>query len=288
MRSTRRPRRRPLPTGLSEEENLPAAPPPPAEQTRRAELGDLFCLPKVQMSKTDRQTDKSTWWSLTAFNSEILIVEDKSQWPDFVKSVHGGREECPTSNKEHFQGAVQCHRQVRMSQLKKWLPTAHWEIPRSVEALKRYVMKTETATGEKVVRESEQKYYKMHDLLYKLGDMYTLCRDEIHKLEDAELKDLDNKIYWYCVAEICRVDPELISSYSIPAVKTAWINTKSVWLEPRPLVLQALATRDSPVSDVSGIITDILNGSEHQNIISPISTNTDARSSFNSSPRSEA
>jgi len=96
-------------------------------------------------------SDKATWWSVTAFGDEILLLEDPSRFPSWVAKVYGGREECPDTKSIHFQGALQLHTQQRLSKLKSWLPTAHFEIARKVEALKKYAMKSETAVSEKKI-----------------------------------------------------------------------------------------------------------------------------------------
>lgn len=64
------------------------------------------------MPQTDRQTDKATWWSVTAWPEEArAVLLDNTKWPAFVKYVHGGLEKAPDpaegSDGIHFQGAVQ-------------------------------------------------------------------------------------------------------------------------------------------------------------------------------------
>lgn len=96
---------------------------------------------------------RSTWWSITVFDVQEIEMCQKSQmFPLWCRSVHGGVEKCPDTGRLHFQGAIQAHRQVRFTQVKQWLPTAHIEAARDIAALKKYVMKSETAVGEKTVR----------------------------------------------------------------------------------------------------------------------------------------
>lgn len=121
---------------------------------------------------TDRQT-RSTWWSVTAFNEEIALLEDTDHLPPFVKKIYGGREECPKTNKLHFQGALQCNVQVRMSQIKSWLKTAHLEPARDKECLKQYAMKDNTAVGEKTVTVNPNPYYPAHEILQLIADQLT-------------------------------------------------------------------------------------------------------------------
>ena len=75
-------------------------------------------------------------------------MENWNRYPAFVRTVHGGREQCSKTNRLHFQGAVQCKEKQRFSALKRWLPTAHLEPARDVKALKAYAMKADTAVGE--------------------------------------------------------------------------------------------------------------------------------------------
>lgn len=103
---------------------------------------------------TDGRT-RAGCWSVTAFDAEIDMVQDQSNWPSFVSSVAGGKEKCPKTDKIHFQGCVVLNTTQRLGAMKKWLPKAHWEPARSKEALKKYAMKTETSVGEKKVLGSD-------------------------------------------------------------------------------------------------------------------------------------
>lgn len=186
------------------------------------------------MVQTDRQTDKATWWSITAFNSEIERMEDPKTYPPFVLKVYGGRETCPTSGTVHFQGAVQCRSQQRLSAFKKWLPTAHLEAARSDEALKKYAMKQETAVGDKVVRQSPRVYMSMADALTVIGG---LCLDFTPN-PDTWKQDVKDA-YWNAVRQHLRQDKhDDISLFSQPQMIAAWSNTWQVWIE-RAIVLQA-------------------------------------------------
>lgn len=210
----------------------------------------IFCLCYRYMSKTDRQTDKSTWWIATAWNDGILKLEDVNTYPKYVTKVYGGREECPSTGKEHFQGAIQCVSQVRMSALLKWLPGAecHWEAARSAEAIRKYCMKSETATGEKTIRDQPNKYYAMHDILIKMAvERYKAIEDGTFKDESddwIEKKNPDDSEYWFLAKRILRQEPHLITSFSDSRYKTAWIMAKEVWCE------QALSITE-PVEKIS-------------------------------------
>lgn len=94
---------------------------------------------------------RSTYWAVTAYNAEIEILEKRIEVPAYIAQIVGGIERCPSTGKLHFQGMLQCKHQIRMSKLKKWLPTANLSVCRDKNALKKYVMKSETAVGEKTV-----------------------------------------------------------------------------------------------------------------------------------------
>jgi len=72
--------------------------------------------------QTDRQDDvfKATHW-----NSGIFDVNDNwnqlEKLPDFVKKIYKQQEICPTTGRLHYQTHVQCHRQVRRTQLSEWI-----------------------------------------------------------------------------------------------------------------------------------------------------------------------
>jgi len=171
-------------------------------------------------------TSRATWWSLTAFNNEIEIIEDKATWPSFIKTIYGGRETCPNTEKLHFQGAIQCHTQVRMSQLKQWLPKAHLEQARNSEMLKKYAMKTETAAGEKAIRESVKIFY----------DAQSICQLLAEQVIDQTDRQTDN--FWARVRKILAKSPELTSQLMNPSLRNFYINTASVWETSASIVLQ--------------------------------------------------
>lgn len=165
---------------------------------------------------TDRQT-KSTWWSVTAFNNEIALLEDSERMPPFVKKVFGGREECPKTKTLHFQGALQCNQQVRMSQIKSWLKTAHLEPARDKECLKKYAMKAETAVGEKTVTVNANPYYPAHEILQLIGDQLTL----------AELSE-DNCFY-LAVNRLLKKNKILAGQLMNPSLKKFFLETRYSW-----------------------------------------------------------
>jgi len=163
---------------------------------------------------------KSTWWSVTAFGSEIALCE--GTLPEFVKEIHGGRETCPKTGELHFQGAIRCFQQVRMSCIKSWLKKAHLEPAKSVEALKKYVMKEETSAGEKVIRENPVPHYTAHDICLKLA-------------QTSRQTDLG---FWPRAKILLRLTPGLAGQLMNPSLRGFFEKTQEVWLEQAAIVLQ--------------------------------------------------
>lgn len=175
------------------------------------------------MGQTDRQTDKATWWSVTAYGDEILLLEDATKYPPDVVKVYGGREECPTTGREHFQGCVQLRRQQRLKWFKSWLPTAHLETARSSEALKKYAMKADTATGDKLERINTVKYYSADEICLLIGSKVT---------DDIMLRSADHKDWFKASINILlRENVKLASQLMNPSLRNFWCDTALVWID---------------------------------------------------------
>lgn len=207
------------------------------------------------MEKTDRQTDttaRGSAWLITAYNDEILKCEQSSAYPTFVTAIHGGREMCPTTGKEHFQGAI-LTKQIRFSQLKSWLPTAHIELAQSKDAVMKYAMKQETSIGAKVIRENDKKFYRMEELLQLLG--YYELTTKSSGLWQEKFKGYADKVinkeitisewtkqeYWFLVKQVLQgKGAYLIASYSKGDIFSAWSNLRDYWL------VEALSITEPP------------------------------------------
>lgn len=195
------------------------------------------------MSQTDKTTDKATWWSVTAFSEAEIELLNGTQYPDWVSKVYGGVESCPDTGRLHFQGAIQARRQVRFTQVKSWLGTAHIEPARNKDALRKYVMKEETAVGEKIERENATPYFRAHELLRKIA----IKRRQADRQTEEGFVQVNPKspakaAYWWCVKQVLKDDPTLISAYMNPSLEKAWVGTSEFWISEvveGPLVLQA-------------------------------------------------
>lgn len=175
---------------------------------------------------------KSTWWSVTAFNDDIVLLE-ATEFPEFVAKVHGGREACPKSGRIHFQGAIQCRRQVRRSQLKAWLPTAHLEPAIKPDRLKEYALKEETAVGEKKTVDNPVQHISMEVLMMKMAEHW----DEEGFIEDWK-KTENTKLsfksaYWKMVNEMLTMYPQyrkVCQLFARSDTISLWEHTRPTWL----------------------------------------------------------
>lgn len=179
--------------------------------------------------------DKSTWWSVTAFNDEIDLLEG-NEYPSFVLKVYGGRECCPETKRIHFQGAVQCRSQQRFSAMKKWLPKAHWEVAKNKDALQKYVMKAETAVGDKVERSNNVQLITMEKIMIALANewRHEEYRDYLDADEDKlDFKEAEKHAYWLAVNRLLSGSPEFrktCQSFARADTLTLWINTRKTWI----------------------------------------------------------
>lgn len=169
--------------------------------------------PKCIMTKTGA----SIWWSVTAYNGEIELLE-KGKLPDWVKTVYGGKEECPDTKRIHFQGAIQCHSQQVLGRFKEWLPTAHMEIARKVQALKNYAMKSETAVGEKLIRHNTVQHLTATDACMMLA-----------RQSDPQSIDDLTMTFYERVNRILMQSPELAGQFMNPSLRNFYEKTHNVW-----------------------------------------------------------
>lgn len=191
-----------------------------------------------QTDKTDK-TARATTWSVTAWKEEIAICRDGSRFPNFVERVDGQTETCPKTNTIHFQGLIKCSRQVRMSALKSWLPSAHLEPAKSVPALKTYIKKTETSNGDYGSTANEMPHFAPEEVLRMLGDAHD-------QIEDMERFVINNKFnsnaYFFSLVDtiVEEKGDKYVRLFMNPILKTLFLNMK-VWKKKRaePLVLQA-------------------------------------------------
>jgi len=171
------------------------------------------------MGQTDRQTDKATWWSITSFDEGEIKFLQGTVYPEFIMKIHGGLEKCPDTGRTHFQGAVQCRSQQRFSAIKKMLPKAHIEAAKSVEALRKYAMKADTAIGEKTVRSNSTPYWTMEMIMKLLA--ITPCPKTIIPVDD---------VFWHKVNLILLQKPYLVGLLAKPDIYRMFKHTCDTWI----------------------------------------------------------
>jgi len=194
-----------------------------------------------------RQT-KSTWWCITAYADNITRLVNKDGVPTIVKRIYGGVEQCPTTGRDHYQGAIQCNSQCRASVILDWLPGSHIEKAKSSIALRKYAMKEETAVGEKVEWTNPEEYLTMDKALDKLAQNVPLNPpDGLNTL-----KHIIEWEYWEGVKKIVQDKPLLISLYSQPQIYRAWTHTRSVWKERAKSIVLQPAQEASKNAEESG------------------------------------
>jgi len=177
------------------------------------------------MSQTARQTDKSTWWSITAFDDGEKEWLGGGKFPEWVAAVHGGLEKCPDTGREHFQGALQCRSQQRFSAVKKILPKSHIEPAKSAEALRKYCMKAETAVGEKREYTNSTPYWTA-EMLQKL-----LAITPVECDATALDRELPKTRFWSKVRVILATKPYLVGALAKPDTWRIYENTWQVWVD---------------------------------------------------------
>lgn len=201
------------------------------------------------MAQTGRQTDKATWWSVTAFaEDEIKFLEDSSRWPSHIKKIYGGREECPETKKIHFQGAIQLNTQQRLTWFKTFLPTAHFEVARSSEALKKYAMKEETAVGEKKAVVNTTRHYTADEICVELAKSIIPDLSELEEKSRFVSKP-ENYLFETAVLRLLRKDRKLAGQLMNPSLRKWFSFTQDVWISYAREEIAAHADEASPEAE---------------------------------------
>lgn len=200
------------------------------------------------MDKTDRQTDtRSTWWCVTAYNDDICLLENTATWPSFVAKVYGGREECPTTGRLHFQGAVQCAKQQRFSAIKNWLKTAHIEVAKSKEALAKYAMKEDTAVGPKLEVENPYKYYTADMLALLMAQQIMHIHDDLY-IKFPKKSEFREALWSEAFNGVLRFNDKLFGQMMNPSFKSAWFTSLSYWIsKARGIIVLEVPDASKPV-----------------------------------------
>ena len=172
-----------------------------------------------------KTTDRSTWWSITAYNEEIDTMQDlidgKIECPPWIKQIYGGQEQCPSTGTIHFQGALNTTH-TRLSQIKGLLPTSHIEAVKSTsDCLKRYVMKEETSVGEKS-KLSNPKFITLEGLMELVAVQFLDTHGILNWDRLEEIYPNSDRGYDALTYEIVREKPYLANLCSQPQSLRCW------------------------------------------------------------------
>lgn len=201
--------------------------------------------------QTDRQTDKSSRWAFTAYEGQWGLFDNVKE-NELVKECGWQKEECPETQRKHYQGYLQTVRQVRLSQLVKQFPGVHFEIARDWMKLKNYCRKADTAVPDSQVHiVSDRQYLNMHSAFILLGKEYAEHRDEFYEdlleyTKTGAAKDPDVYEYKWLSRRMVDKQPADVAVYSNPQFQRAWIDYGRTF---KRLALAALEDEEQPVPD---------------------------------------
>jgi len=143
-----------------------------------------------QMTAVDSQT-RSSWWIITVNNpsdSDVTVIQ---ALPSFVRYCKG-QQEVGENGTLHIQ-AVANTSQVRMSQMKGWLPRAHFETLKTKQHIANacnYVWKDDTAVAGTrfecgaIVERAKT----FDDILYDIADWLVDNPERMYSIDKAELE----------------------------------------------------------------------------------------------------
>jgi len=188
-----------------------------------------------------QQTDtkvRAYAWSVTINNpneDDRVALQTK---PQYVRKLRGQEELAPETGTQHIQMVVFTD-QVRMSSMKKWLSRAHFK-PAFTEQHKQnlwqYAHKLETSIPGTQFEWSKpnQETVSIPERLTALAE-FAYSQEKISQIsEEFQYKKPLDQIYkmeyWYCVNQLLRHNPELITVYSMDMLQRAWINTRQIWI----------------------------------------------------------
>jgi len=134
--------------------------------------------------KTDRQTDKSSRWSFTAYEEQYGLF---NTMPPGIAEWGWNAEICPETNRPHRQGYLRLQSQQRFAWLKKIFPGVHIEVAKNWDALVNYCKKEDTrAPGTTPVHQTNS--IPSH---YQYAEMVARKYLELHGPDDLETAQWD-------------------------------------------------------------------------------------------------
>jgi len=173
--------------------------------------------------KTDRQTDKSSRWQFTAYQDQWDLFK---QMPPGIAEWGWQQEQCPKTQKLHYQGYLRTPSQVRFSALKKILPGVHIEVAKNWQALLNYCQKLDTRVEGEAPVHVINTYYTQYTYAEKLGR-------QLYDLYKLDFEDWSDQTALQYIEQHARLDiraghREIMWIISNPNWKVAWKYWKDI------------------------------------------------------------
>lgn len=189
-------------------------------------------------------TMKSTRWAFTLhydpeeYATLDMFVQKPSTvpaWKDLIAEIGWQDEIAPTTGQQHRQGYIRTVRQCRLTQMKKIMDSAHFEIARDWLALKQYCNKADTRDPSgNVVKFTQPNRYGISQLLIKFASTlieYGHTDHDDFKSTLYRACDDAAKQYWTLAAFLLEEDPELAGLIGQPMPQNLWKNCRSTWIK---------------------------------------------------------
>lgn len=188
------------------------------------------------------ETVRGSWWLITINNPTELDRQTFSNPPPRWLRMAKGQDEIGENGTLHIQAALNTQ-QVRMSQIKQWLPRAHIELARNAAAVANYVSKDRTSVPDTQfeynhVNETGNGSLTMAQVMMLLAE-YAYPNSEITKLageigvdERPRYKTVEEiyKVeYWDSVNMLLTQNENLVALLTQPQYERSWIKTRKVW-----------------------------------------------------------
>lgn len=196
----------------------------------------------------DRQTDKTTRWSFTAYEEQWYLFVNIKAYPD-VAEWGWQLEKCPKTDRMHYQGYIRTKRQFRHAGMRKMFPQVHIEGAREWFKLVNYCRKKDTAIeGTQIHARNDTEFWSLERLMIELTHHVPAAIESVQEVQDRhhvtfKPGEIDSQIFWYCARQVLMDEPNRASSLNQPSIERFFTKTRSVWMDERTraLVLQPVA-----------------------------------------------
>jgi len=202
--------------------------------------------------KTDRQTDKSSRWSFTAYEEQYGLF---NTMPPGIAEWGWNAEICPETNRPHRQGYLRLQSQQRFAWLKKILPGVHIEVAKNWDALVNYCKKEDTrAPGTIPVHQTNS--IPNH---YQYAETVARQYVELYGLEDLDDCQWEPVKGTRIISIMDRLDTIVNTDITEGRRYAAWITTNPAWTvmwknKAKPF-LRSFATPDRETSKINSTPT---------------------------------